>query len=146
MFHSLTPVHNKEVILASMGKEDGIVRVVFATTALGMGVNFAGLNRTFHYGAPRAIEDYFQESGRAGRSPGTLAKSTIWWKPADAALHKDLSKPMDAERAAVRHYLENCSECRRYQLLKYFDPSLLSTLKSRDPLLCCDVCAAHTLV
>ncbi len=43
------------------------IRVVFTTIALGMGVNFVGLNRTIRYGAPTAIEDYFQESGRAGR-------------------------------------------------------------------------------
>lgn len=51
-----------------MQKEDGIVCVVFATVALGMGVNFAALNTVYHYGAPRSIDDLFQESGRAGRS------------------------------------------------------------------------------
>ncbi len=66
-----------------MESEDGTIRVVFATIALGMGVNFVGLNRTIHYGAPTAIENYFQESGRAGRS-GAIAKSTIFWKPVDA--------------------------------------------------------------
>ena len=76
MFHAQTPQHNKDVILSSMQKEDGIVRVVFATVALGMGVNFVGLNRVIHYGAPSSIEDYFQECGRAGRS-GDPAKSTI---------------------------------------------------------------------
>ena len=50
MFHSNTPPHNK-VILQSMQKEDRIVCVVFATTALGMGVNFATLNTIYHYGA-----------------------------------------------------------------------------------------------
>lgn len=143
MFHSSTPPHNKDVILKSMQREDGVVRVVFATVALGMGINFVGLNRTIHYGAPTAIEDYFQESGRAGRS-GVPAKSTIYWKPFDAPLRKDLSNPRDAELVAVRRYLENDSECRRYQLLKYFDPSLvLSRLNIHDPLLCCDVCAAN---
>ena len=68
MFHSDTPTHNKEVILKSMGKEDGVVRFVFATVALGMGVNFKGLNRTICYAAPTSVEDYFQESARAGRS------------------------------------------------------------------------------
>ncbi len=77
MYHSSTPTYNKEVILKSMEIEDGTIRVVFATIALGMGVNFAGLNRTIHYGAPTAIEDYFQESGCAGRS-GAIAKSTIF--------------------------------------------------------------------
>lgn len=63
MFHSSTPKHNKDAVLRSMIKESGIVRVVFATTALGMGVNFVGLYSTIHYGAPRSIDDYFQESG-----------------------------------------------------------------------------------
>ena len=34
MFHSNTPEHNKHVVLQSMVKSDGVVRVVFATTAL----------------------------------------------------------------------------------------------------------------
>ena len=40
MFHSNTPDHNKQVILKSLVKGDGVVRVVFATMALGMGVDF----------------------------------------------------------------------------------------------------------
>ena len=55
MFHSSMPKHNKEVVLQSMTKESGIIRVVFATTALGMGVNFVGLYSTIHYGAPWSI-------------------------------------------------------------------------------------------
>ena len=51
MFHSNIPPHNKKVILQSMQKEDGIVCVVFATMALGMGVNFVTLNTVYHYGA-----------------------------------------------------------------------------------------------
>ncbi len=107
--------------------------------ALGMGVNFVGLNITIHYGAPTAIEDYFQESGCAGRS-GAIAKSTIFWKPVDAPLRKDLSNP---ELAAIRHYLENKDECHRYLLLKYFNPYFLQDMSTREPLTCCDVCASQ---
>lgn len=142
MFHANTPAHNKDVILRSMQIADGVVRIVFATVALGMGVNFIGLHRTIHYGAPSSIEDYFQESGRAGRS-GEQAKSTIYWKPKDAPLKRDLSNPRDAEVAAVRHYLENNKECRRIQLLDYFDPVLKEEIVTRDQLLCCDVCAQN---
>ena len=45
--------------------------------------------------------------------------------------------------AAVRHYLENNKECRRIQLLDYFDPVLKEEIVSRDLLLCCDVCAQN---
>ena len=123
MFHSNTANHNKEVILKSMVEVDGTVRVVFATMALGMGVNFVGLNTTIHYGAPRSIDDYFQESGRAGRSGGK-STSTIYWNPTDAPVRKDLSKPQDAEVAIVRRYIENVSVCRRFILLSYFDIDL----------------------
>ncbi len=39
MFHSCTPHYNKDVILKSLGVPDGTVRVVFATVALGMGID-----------------------------------------------------------------------------------------------------------
>ena len=45
---------------------DEVVRVVFATVALGMGVNFKDVNLVVHYGAPQSLDDYFQESGRDG--------------------------------------------------------------------------------
>ena len=144
MFHSNTPEHNKEVILNSMTKEDGIVRVVFATTALGMGVDFTGLNSTVHYGAPRSIEDYFQESGRAGRS-GQQATSTIFWEPSDVPNHKDLSKAQSVELAKMRSYLENVSDCRRCTLLSYFDTALVSSLPERDHRTCCDNCSKVSL-
>ena len=58
MFHSCTDEHNKAVIMESLGKPDDVVRIVFATMYRG------GLQELrLHYGAPRSLEDYFQESG-----------------------------------------------------------------------------------
>ena len=135
MYHANTPAHNKEVILNSMQKEDGVVRVVFATVALGMGVNLVGVNRVVHYGAPATIDDYFQDSGRAGRS-GEAAKSTVYWKPSDAPLRRDTSDPRNVELAAVRHYLENNTNCHRQQLLNYFDSDLFSTIHCNYVVMC----------
>ena len=139
MYHSKTADHNKEVIMHSMAKKDGVVRVVFATMALGRGVNFVGLGTIIHYGAPRCIDDYFQESGRAGRG-GEQSTSTIYWAPPDAPLRKDQSDPRNAEVAAVRRYLEHTADCRSYQLLKYFDSAVASNLGRRDMTVCCDNC------
>ena len=111
MFHASTLQHNKEVILSSLAKPDGVVRVVFATVALGMGINMKDVNTIIHYGAPQSIEDYFQESGRGGRS-GQPARSVVYWKPVDCPLRKKSSTLRDQEVAAVRHYLENESSCR----------------------------------
>ena len=121
-----------------MVKSDGVVRVVFATTALGMGVDFARLHTVIHYGAPRCIDNYFQESGRAGRDRGQ-STSTIYWLPLDAPL-KDPTIPRNAEVAQVRRYLENSKDCRRCQVLQYFDEGLVKSLGRRDQSTCCDVC------
>ena len=77
MYHASTPNHNKEVILSSLSKSDGVVRIVFATVALGMGINLKDINTVVHYGSPSSIEDYFQESGRGGRS-GDSARSIVY--------------------------------------------------------------------
>lgn len=44
----------------------GTVQIVFATTALGMGVHMTDVTTIVHYGAPSSIDDYFQSSGRGG--------------------------------------------------------------------------------
>ena len=46
MFHSCTGEHNKRVVMSSLSRADGVVRVVFATMALGMGVDFKSLDFT----------------------------------------------------------------------------------------------------
>ena len=143
MFHSNTSSHNKDVIMTSMQDENGIVRVVFATIALGMGVNFKGLNTIYHYGAPRSIDDFFQESGRAGRREDSVATSIVYWKPSDAPLKRIFISHRDEEVAAVRRYLENCVTCRRVQLMNYFDPIFVQMLsKCEGYSSCCDVCTA----
>ena len=141
MYHATTSTHNKKVIQKSMKDAQGVVRIVFATIALGMGVNMIGVNTVWHYGAPSSLDDYMQESGWGGRG-GDKTKSVVSLKPVDAPLHRDLTAGSNAAVAAVRHYLENTSECRRVQLLRYFD--LVHTPGSCDPVTCCDVCSSCT--
>jgi hypothetical protein len=38
MFHSYTDEHNTRVVMSSLRESDSVLRVVFATMALGMGV------------------------------------------------------------------------------------------------------------
>lgn len=136
MFHANTPQHNKDMILQSLVCPEGTVRVVFATVALGMGVNVKSVNTIIHYGAPRSIEDYFQESGRGGRA-GDKALSTIYWKRSDCRECKNPVTLRDHEIVAVRKYLENTTHCRRKWLLDHFDIKLMESGEN-----CCDVCSA----
>ena len=139
MFHTCTPRHNKDVILKSLLDPDGIVRVVFATIALGtwsMGIDLKGVSTVIHYGAPQSLEDYFQESGRGGRD----AVSTIYWKPIDCRVKKQSATLRGREVIAVRNYMENVTVCRRKWLLDYFDIQL-----NAEASCCCDNCSNKTV-
>ena len=68
MIHASTPQHSKDVIMGSLQDCHGTVRIVFACEAMGMGICLHGVDTIIHYGAPSNIEDYFQASGRRGKS------------------------------------------------------------------------------
>lgn len=95
--------------------------VVFATVALGMGVNFVGLNRMVHQLRLKITSRKVGELAEVGIQ---LNQHAVYWKPSDAPLRQDLLNPRNAELAAVRHYLQNDEECHRKQLLHYFDSNL----------------------
>uniref|UniRef100_A0A8C6WUB5 DNA 3'-5' helicase n=1 Tax=Neogobius melanostomus TaxID=47308 RepID=A0A8C6WUB5_9GOBI len=67
MFHSKTLPQNKTRVLSSLSGE-GNCKVVVATTALGMGLNFPNISHVVMYGVPEDIEAIVQEIGRAGRN------------------------------------------------------------------------------
>jgi superfamily II DNA helicase RecQ len=68
-FHRGTAKFDKEAYITEFQREDSSIRVIFATEALGLGVNLPDVRRVVIYGLPKALEPaiMWQRGGRAGR-------------------------------------------------------------------------------
>ena len=67
MFTACTTTSVKDSILERFCIQNSSLRVVVATVAFGMGLDCPNVRRIIHWGPPGDIEQYLQETGRAGR-------------------------------------------------------------------------------
>ena len=63
-------------MMKSFAQQSSPLRIVMATLAFGIGINSPDVRTVIHYGASGKVEDYVQETGRAGRD-GLNAKARL---------------------------------------------------------------------
>ena len=63
MYHARTPQSIKDKVLSDLMSIYGSIRIVIATSTLGMGVNIPDIKRVINFGVPENLEEYVQTSG-----------------------------------------------------------------------------------
>lgn len=86
------------------------VNVIVATVAFGMGIDRSNVRFVVHAAAPRSVEHYQQETGRAGRD-GLPAECLLLYSPADFAIWARL---LESSGEASPEALQLLAHMRRY--------------------------------
>ncbi len=144
---------------AGLGKNDrmtfqtdwqkGKVQVIVATVAFGMGIDKGDVRFVIHHTIPQSLEGYYQETGRAGRD-GKISECVLYFAPRDVStvrrMIEDGSNNANQKQQQLDNlnrvvsYCYNTYDCRRQQVLRYFDEEF----SPKDCHQTCDNCRRDT--
>ncbi len=125
-FHSKIDARDKREIIEAFVA--GHVPIICATNAFGMGIDKENIRLVLHYNMPGSLENYIQESGRAGRDLKP-ARCILLYDEEDAKLQFQMSSFSEVRRKEISRTLR---ALRRKKRNKYGEIVVTSDELLRD--------------
>lgn len=126
--------------------QKGVLQVLCATIAFGMGIDKPDVRFVLHYSLPSSLEGYYQETGRAGRD-GLLSECILFYAYRDfLSIQRMVEQEPNVQQVERRlvnarrvvAFCLNKLDCRRMQVLDYFS----ETFSPEECKKTCDNCMA----
>jgi bloom syndrome protein len=130
--------------------QSGEYQVIVATIAFGMGIDKGNVRFVMHHTLPKSLEGYYQETGRAGRD-GKQSGCYLFYSYADCSTLKRMIEDGDGsydqkqrQKQMLRRVVQFCEnriDCRRVQVLSYFNETFTSEACHKS----CDNCNSMSI-